>query len=815
LEGYKLFIGVEPGDEQVAEYCQGLDFMPTNVVINPHRLGVKWNPFETISRAFDSGSLLNVALEDDVILAPDALDLVNYFYGLESESFFCLGLFNYHSNPQLPGLLELSGHFAPLGWAATRKRWLELLKPNWPADDRGWDFAFNRALDSNRKLKVLQPKWSRSTHIGREGGTHCTPDYHDKTFGHLSISDGTTRSYVVYGLGPRPHCPPRKVTSGLSLSVIMPYYKKFSDFRQVLPLNYRFLNKRHIEVILCLDEDSEQRQVLELTAQYKDIQWRVIACHETHAWRPPCKAINVGIRHAQGEHILILSPESAFVNDVPSQVLSHLETFPESAICGRLNHSTFDQLADCRDVYQAMVRYQYRLSPGRDGFEVPQFYGSVAVSRQKAVEIGGYDECLAKWGGDDDNFRARLQLAGVSILKTADVNIVHLGASPRQPGWAPLLKKDEDRIVRPAHLRCPQCSGTWGTAFDDIVTDYGKASAAAPSVIRSTNGVPKHLNGDEQAYQDLDVLHLGYHIRTRHSIGKIIENIIWSCKGLRQNWLSFSPGKTTTGFNEDLVLAFINQVRPKILHLHFSSVFEKAWFRQLAYRPAIVCTVHGTVTNPYREFVDLLICIHQPCYDKNTGERVIIESSPLLDKGDIAHTLDNNHQVSLAARFAPYCMSEDTVRLYGSLKGEVFMYGYSDCNSAARDVRRWSSPFSNIHLVPWNNFVEKEIVKHSIYAFIPPVFNSHLCYGMNVMEAVALGIPTVAVPRASRREYVVDGYNGFVARSREEFVEKGNLLLSDDRLYATMKKNALAHAAALPNPMPLEYEAVYRRFLGG
>src|SRR3990172_3034217 len=100
----------------------------------------------------------------------------------------------------------------------------------------------------------------------------------------------------------------------MTVSVIMPFYHKLHEFRHVLPFNSPYLRDPSVEVILCLDDDSETLGVLELAQQYRDLKWRIVACHEKHEWRAPAKPINVGIKHARGKYILIVSPESIFVN---------------------------------------------------------------------------------------------------------------------------------------------------------------------------------------------------------------------------------------------------------------------------------------------------------------------------------------------------------------------------------------------------------------------------------------------------------------------------------------------------------------------
>ena len=195
LDGYTLFIGVEPTDQTVVDFCQKLDFMPTVVTLNRQRLGVSANPLATISRAFDSGSEFNIALEDDLVISPDALDLAEWFRCLQNNNYFCLNLFNYGSDPNQAELVMELDHFAPLGWACTARVWFDWILPNWTVDARGWDFSVNSVLATYGPKKVLAPQLARANHIGRDGGAHCTPELHDRFFSCLRISDGQNRHY--------------------------------------------------------------------------------------------------------------------------------------------------------------------------------------------------------------------------------------------------------------------------------------------------------------------------------------------------------------------------------------------------------------------------------------------------------------------------------------------------------------------------------------------------------------------------------------------------------------------------------------------
>jgi glycosyltransferase involved in cell wall biosynthesis len=257
-----------------------------------------------------------------------------------------------------------------------------------------------------------------------------------------------------------------RAARAVQLTVILPFFKKFAEFERVLKFNAPHFLKPHLEVLLCLDEDSESSRVCRLLERFARIKWKVIVCHQPHPWRPPSKAINVGIRHAAGDYVMIVSPESLFIGDVPAQMLSHAALFPAGAICGRVNFCRFAELADGNGTYEAMLRYQHLQT------NKPLHYGSICLSRAKAFEVGGYDECLTRWGGDDDNFRARLQLAGLKIVKTNDVNILHLGFESRNSTRPQKTARELDYLFSPKQPVCPRCFPRWGRAFTHIVRDW-------------------------------------------------------------------------------------------------------------------------------------------------------------------------------------------------------------------------------------------------------------------------------------------------------------------------------------------------------
>lgn len=205
----------------------------------------------------------------------------------------------------------------------------------------------------------------------------------------------------------------------------MPFFRKLVEFQRVLSLNRAYLCRPWIEVVIALDENSEESELLELIRQHRDIRWTVVVNDRQHAWRPPCRAINVGIRHATGDHVLVMSPESAYVGDMPAIVIELMRRNPNSIAFGQVARSRFDELREGQSLWE---RYQETVLPG---MFIHSFYGSICGPKQAFEAVGGYDEALEGWGGDDDNLRVRLEMAGYRLLACPEMRLLHLSQEDR------------------------------------------------------------------------------------------------------------------------------------------------------------------------------------------------------------------------------------------------------------------------------------------------------------------------------------------------------------------------------------------------
>jgi hypothetical protein len=209
LAGHQVVFALEPGCEANLEVCRAFDHAPKTVIINPRRLGVRKNPYSVLDYVFAKGSRANVYLEDDIELSPDAIALADWFFDRPGAP-HCTGLRLFAKSTDADDLSAVvaTKRFSALGFAQTAEQWREYFRPAWfdddhPLEGKGWDYSINALLRFGDGLHMLQPVVARSVHIGREGGTHCLPEHHDRVFGPILIGRRSPReAYRLVGAPP-------------------------------------------------------------------------------------------------------------------------------------------------------------------------------------------------------------------------------------------------------------------------------------------------------------------------------------------------------------------------------------------------------------------------------------------------------------------------------------------------------------------------------------------------------------------------------------------------------------------------------------
>ena len=212
LEHFDLIlISIDPGYNEVVSVCHewAAGFpIEVRIRVNEEHLGVAGNPLRAYTTVVeDLGAEFNVALEDDALLSPDALEVALWFFRRHAANgrYAFLSLCDHYEYrgsgrnkggvPEGPSLLaETSNLSSPFAWCFAAPEW-PFLKRHWNANTRsigGWDWSIRFGMRIEGRV-ALTPVLSRCRNIGEKDGTHDTPQtWADIQVG-LNHSDGSYR----------------------------------------------------------------------------------------------------------------------------------------------------------------------------------------------------------------------------------------------------------------------------------------------------------------------------------------------------------------------------------------------------------------------------------------------------------------------------------------------------------------------------------------------------------------------------------------------------------------------------------------------
>ncbi len=205
IENYPVLVSIDGGygnDPQcaaVAESFQNQLTLEIRQCRNNH--GINWHNHTTIERALRVASALDfiVLIEDDCVLAPDALELADWFYAHpRRDEYHCMSLGHgearYYPLTDPSAIREEPHLWSPWAWCFTRARW-EKMKPFWNGKKHvptGWGYSHGYQMVRNG-WKCLMPQLSRAKNIGRDMGTNGTPEWFDANLATQVVSDGSHR----------------------------------------------------------------------------------------------------------------------------------------------------------------------------------------------------------------------------------------------------------------------------------------------------------------------------------------------------------------------------------------------------------------------------------------------------------------------------------------------------------------------------------------------------------------------------------------------------------------------------------------------
>ena len=172
LSQYTLYINCEPGNKEVIDIIKKVDFIRTSIVFNDKKLGINGNTYAPIKRAFEKSDYC-IYWEDDIILCPDALDMAEWYTGVDKSSISAMCLCNLWDKSEAldENLVYKSRRFCGWGFVVSKSQFEKYFEPAWFTGQGCWDTSSARHIRTFAGIYNIVPQLSRSTNIGKFG-TH-------------------------------------------------------------------------------------------------------------------------------------------------------------------------------------------------------------------------------------------------------------------------------------------------------------------------------------------------------------------------------------------------------------------------------------------------------------------------------------------------------------------------------------------------------------------------------------------------------------------------------------------------------------------
>ena len=145
-------------------------------------------------------------------------------------------------------------------------------------------------------------------------------------------------------------------------------------------------------------------------------------------FRSPSIALNIGIKQATGDIIILTCPEVFYLNETIKKIIAPLLTnkkilsTPNFVYFDNTNQLTNKLFSSPKIPKNFMDMIEHSTARCKYGRKLPLCMG---MYKQELLKIGGYDEDFTGWGADDDDIVERLVLNGLNYHYT-NAKIIHL-----------------------------------------------------------------------------------------------------------------------------------------------------------------------------------------------------------------------------------------------------------------------------------------------------------------------------------------------------------------------------------------------------
>lgn len=233
----------------------------------------------------------------------------------------------------------------------------------------------------------------------------------------------------------------------MKLSIILPFYYKGNEFDIALGYNKQYLTD-DMELVIPIDEPDSKDEVKQILDKHNVTEYQIRSNPQKHIWRNPSKAINVGLRMARGEYVIVMSPESICVTNVYDTLYRNAFMYDKEKAYFSTGRVVFykegiTETDNLLDLFNSSVHF---------------WYGSICASKEAFFSVRGYNEAITGWGYDDMEIRSKLQREGYKMRLIEDAMVIHNEIAKTRP-------KDYQKQHQKSRLVKRKNDENWGMDF--------------------------------------------------------------------------------------------------------------------------------------------------------------------------------------------------------------------------------------------------------------------------------------------------------------------------------------------------------------
>lgn len=204
----------------------------------------------------------------------------------------------------------------------------------------------------------------------------------------------------------------------IKYSIVFPYiFRSGQLYNTLMSFAHHYHDRNDYEVVIVEDvknkeNEEEHNLLLEVIDTFKnDIKIKLI--ESNFKGINPAPLFNLGVKHSEGEYIVITNPEGFHYVNILKGLDSYFSKMDCYVVCSCLNVTGYEMFAPEFTGFKFEPHSWYQHSKNRNAM----FHFCSSLSKENYLKIGGFDERFANgYCYDDDDFRETVKRNNIPFV---------------------------------------------------------------------------------------------------------------------------------------------------------------------------------------------------------------------------------------------------------------------------------------------------------------------------------------------------------------------------------------------------------------